>query len=492
LRFLNEFESVTSETEQTWRVRTPSAAGDKVALQENDSYFRHLAESLPQLVWTTRPDGFHDYFSRRWSEFTGQPLEQAVGDGWTAMLHPDDQALTRERWGAALSTGKLYEIEYRIRGQDGRYRWFLGRALPIRDSSGGILRWFGTCTDIDRQKKAEEALRRLDEQHRLALEAAELGTWDYGIASGIISWDARSCALFGLEAEGIRSLPVEKSFVRIHESDRERVREALAAALDPQAEGRFDAEYRMVLPDGNMRWLHSRGQTFFAGEGPERHPVRLSGVISDVSQRRNAQEAQQLLTRELSHRVKNLFAIASGMVSMTARTARTPKDMAEALRGRLGALSRAHELVRPAFAADEQHGEATTVAKLIGAILEPYVQSDSNRMALDGPAVPVGANTTTSLALVLHELATNAAKYGSLAAPEGRLSIRWTADADELRLAWIETGGPAVTEAPGLEGFGSQLARKSITGQLGGSLEYEWLGEGLVVRMRIPLDRLGH
>ena len=139
------------------------------------------------------------------------------------------------------------------------------------------------------------------------------------------------------------------------------------------------------------------------------------------------------------------------------------------------------------------HGEATTVAKLIGAILEPYVQNDANRIALDGPAVPVGANTTTSLALVLHELATNAAKYGSLADPEGRLSIRWTADADELSTSlWIETGGPAVTEAPGLEGFGSQLARKSITGQLGGSLEYEWLGEGLVVRMRIPLDRLGH
>jgi len=213
-----------------------------VAPQETDSYFRHLAESLPHLVWTTRPDGYHDYFNRRWSEFTGQPLDRAIGDGWAAMLHPDDKPLTRERWRAALLTGKPYEIEYRIRGQDGRYRWFLGRALPIRDAAGGILRWFGTCTDIDRQKKAEEALRRLDEQHRIALEVAELGTWDYGIASGIISWDARSCALFGLEAEGIRSLPVEKSFARIHEDDRERVREALAAALDPQAEGRFDAE----------------------------------------------------------------------------------------------------------------------------------------------------------------------------------------------------------------------------------------------------------
>jgi PAS domain S-box-containing protein len=460
------------------------------AQQDAESSFRTLAESLPQLVWTTRPDGFHDYFNRRWTEFTGLDPAESMGDRWVERLHPEDRAVALERWHAALASGEPYEVEYRIQGHDGRFRWFLGRALPIRDGSGRILRWFGTCTDIEGQKRAEEALRRLDEQHRLALEAAELGTWDYTIVTGIVSFDARACRLFGLAADGIRSLPLEKSFARIHEADRDRVRERLAAALDPVTGGRFDAEYRLLSADGPSRWLHVRGQTFFSGEGSARRATRISGILSDVTQRRSADEAQQLLTRELNHRVKNLFAIANGMVSMTARSAKTPREMAEALRGRLGALSRAHELVRPAFAAAHQPGSGAQMGELIGAILAPYAQPGSDRLRLEGPTVPVGANTTTSLALVLHELATNAAKYGSLSAPEGQLAIRWSVDAREVSLTWTEVGGPPLPEAPGPEGFGSLLARKSIAGQLGGTLDYDWRSDGLKVTMILPLDRL--
>jgi PAS domain S-box-containing protein len=467
--------------------------GDRAALQETEDQFRVLAETLPQLVWTTRPDGYHDYFNRRWTEFTGLTADQSIGDGWSAALHPDDRPLSAERWRIALSTGKLYEIEYRIHGESGGYRWFLGRALPMRDESGRILRWFGTCTDIQAQKTAEEALRRLDEQHRLALEAAELGTWDYAVDSGTVSCDQRSCALLGLEAEGIRSLSFEETVGRLHDDDRAAVRALVAAALDPDSDGRYDAEHRIVLPDGSSRWLHVRGQALFEKNGAARRAVRLSGVVSDATQRRSSEEARQLLTRELNHRVKNLFAIASGMVSMTARTAKSTKEMAEALRGRLGALSRAHELVRPALAAASQFGKATDFARLIEAILAPYAEHGSGeRLRLAGPPVPVGTNTTTSLALVLHELATNAAKYGCLSSPEGRLSIAWEVRDGALCMTWTETGGPPVTAAPSLEGFGSQLSRKSITGQLGGTLDYDWRPEGLVVHMTVALDRAAH
>ena len=469
------------------------AFGDKAALQETEDQFRVLAETLPQLVWTTRPDGYHDYFNRRWYEFTGLKAEQSIGDGWYAAVHHDDRPLAEERWRRALATGKLYEIEYRIRSGTGRYRWFLGRALPIRDASGKILRWFGTCTDIQGQKSAEEALRRLDKQHRLALEAAELGTWDYELESGTVSCDPRTCALLGLESEGIRNISFEETVDRIHEDDRAAVREFVAAALDPHSDGRYDAEYRIVLPDGSPRWLHVRGQALFEEDGPARRAIRLSGVVSDATERRTSEEARQLLTRELNHRVKNLFAIASGMVSMTARTAKSTKEMAEALRGRLGALSRAHELVRPALAAASQFGQATDFARLIETILAPYAEGGSaDRLQLAGDPVPIGTNTTTSLALVLHELATNAAKYGCLSAPEGRLSIGWEICDGMLHMTWTETGGPPVTEAPSLEGFGSQLSRKSITGQLGGTLKHDWRPEGLVVHMTLALDRVAH
>ena len=464
----------------------------RVAAHEDDSPFRLLAESLPQLVWTTRPDGWHDYFNARWHEFTGLDPAGLVGERWAEVIHPDDRPLARERWRQALSSGGAYEIEYRIRDAAGAYRWFLGRALPIRDESGAILRWFGTCTDIDAQKQAEEALRRLDEQHRLALEVAELGTWDYEVSDGAITGDRRACALVGQEVTGIRSLPLEETLASIHEEDRPRVKELVKAALDAGSVGRYDAEYRIVRPDGSVRWLHARGQTTFAGEGADRRAVRLSGVIGDVTGRRASEEMQHLLTRELNHRVKNLFAIANGMVSMTARTAKSTKDMADALRGRLGALSRAHELVRPAIAAANQNAQATTIEQLAAAILAPYTETAGGhkRLVLEGPAVRVGSQTTTSLALVLHELATNAAKYGCLSAASGQLVIRWTTREDAVDLTWTEGGGPPVAEEPTFEGFGSQLARKSITGQLGGTLELDRQRTGLVVRMILPLDRL--
>jgi PAS domain S-box-containing protein len=468
-------------------------SGGQSGLQETEDQFRVLAETLPQLVWTARPDGYHDYFNRRWYEFTGLPRDEPVGSGWSGVVHEEDRSRARQRWNEALASGDLYDVEYRLRGKDGTYRWFLCRALPIRGPSGEIRRWFGTCTDIEAQKQAEEALRRLDEQHRLALEAAELGTWDYSPLTGLISWDERSCSLFGIATADLRSLPFEEALARMHPDDAPRVRDGVAAALDPASDGHFEAEYRILPANGGLRWLHARGQTFFAGERPTRRAIRLSGVISDVTRRRNSEEAQQLLTRELNHRVKNLFAIASGMVSMTARTAKSTKDMAEALRGRLGALSRAHELVRPVTAPSHPPGQATDLSQLVRAILAPYAPIETqNRLQVEGEPVPVGANTTTSLALVLHELATNAAKYGCLSTPDGRLAIRWQVCSETVHLTWSESGGPAVGEAPSLEGFGSQLADKSITGQLGGTLVREWRSEGLLVTMTLALDRLAH
>ena len=188
--------------------------------------------------------------------------------------------------------------------------------------------------------------------------------------------------------------------------------------------------------------------------------------------------------------MKNLFAIANGMVSMTARTAKDPKDMANALRGRLSALSRAHELVQPAATNAPGTGADVELARLIEAVLDPYRQAGENAIIIEGPVVAVGSNTTTSLALVLHELATNAAKYGCLSSAEGALAIRWTLQDGNVDLLWVESGGPPIESPPTFEGFGTQLTQRSITGQLGGTLDREWLPEGLHVHMILPLDRL--
>jgi two-component sensor histidine kinase len=173
---------------------------------------------------------------------------------------------------------------------------------------------------------------------------------------------------------------------------------------------------------------------------------------------------------------------------MTARTAKDTKEMASALRGRLGALSRAHELVQP-IATHSHSAVQVGLHELIAAVLAPYTDDAAN-VHVRGPLVEVGSNTTTSLALVLHEFATNAAKYGCLAVPGGNLDIHWTTSETAVEIEWRERGGPPIEAEPTFEGFGSQLAQRSIAGQLGGSISRDWRSEGLCVRMILPFDRL--
>ena len=159
------------------RVRT---AGERLrnvaALRESEAKFRTIADAMPQMVWSTLPDGYHDYYNQQWYNYTGVPHNATDGDGWNDMFHPDDSARAWAAWRASLATGKVYEIQYRLRHHSGVYRWVLGRALPVRNDAGAIIRWMGTCTDIDDQKQAEDALRQasLRKDEFLAMLAHEL------------------------------------------------------------------------------------------------------------------------------------------------------------------------------------------------------------------------------------------------------------------------------------------------------------------------------
>ena len=146
------------------------------ALRESDLRWRTLADAFPHMVWSTLPDGFHDYYNSRWYEFTGVPEGTTDGEGWNDMFHPDDQERAWARWRHSLETGEPYEIEYRLRHHSGEYRWTLGRAMPIRGADGKIIRWMGTCTDIHDQKLGEEELKRQSQRKDefLAMLAHEL------------------------------------------------------------------------------------------------------------------------------------------------------------------------------------------------------------------------------------------------------------------------------------------------------------------------------
>ncbi len=217
----------------------------------------------------------------------------------------------------------------------------------------------------------------------------------------------------------------------------------------------------------------------------------MFGIFLDVTGRKQAEEANELLAGEMSHRVKNLLAIASGLTSITSRSTATTPDMARELTQRLSALGRAHDLVRPLSG---NEGKAALLGDLLAVLLAPYddMGAFSGRVRVSVPRMGVGEGAATTLALVVHELATNSMKYGALSDAAGTLDVSCTdheSDGDVI-VVWTEQGGPPVTAPAGSSGFGSKLVNRSMSAQLGGSIEHNWSEGGLIATLRMKRDRL--
>ncbi|MBV8736771.1 MAG: histidine kinase, partial [Alphaproteobacteria bacterium] len=243
-----------------------------------------------------------------------------------------------------------------------------------------------------------------------------------------------------------------------------------------EQEGYFDSGHARI-----MRELAS-----FTG-------IALS-ILQDRQQLQDAVTQQEILTAEISHRVKNLFSIVDAMIHISKRSATSVADMATILSGRLHALAAAHALVRPSFSTRESQPlqPAASLSTLILTILKPHEMVGAARFVVEGPDIRLGSQATTSLALVFHELATNAAKYGALLRDEGRVSISWGQEGEALALQWRESGGPVIAAEPVQKGFGSTLARNTIIYQLGGTFTLDWQAQGLVASFLLPLANLAH
>ena len=327
------------------------------ALAVSEGKFRAIADSMPQMVWSTLPNGFHDYYNARWYEFTGVPAGSTDGEGWNDMFHPDDQERAREVWSHSLETGDPYEIEYRLRRSDGVYRWALGRATPIRNEDGEITRWFGTCTDIEDLKRS--------------------------------------------------------------------------------------------------------------------------------------QSSKDLLSQELSHRIKNIFAVVSSLIALSAREHPEAKVFAASARDRINALARAHEFVRPHSEVSQPVIGKTTLHTFLAALFRPYIDAKGvSRVRIEGDDATFDDQAATSVALLFHELATNAAKYGALSTAGGSVLLRTRNEGDRFILTWTEQGGPRIEGTPVRQGFGSALSALSVEGQLGGRLERRWESGGLVLEADLPATAL--
>ncbi len=662
---------VTEVADRTWSALDRIRANALLVASEEKS--QTIVNSIDQMIWSTRPDGYHDFYNDRWYEYTGVPYGSTDGEAWNGMFHPEDQERAWKVWRHSLETGEPYHIEYRLRHRSGQYRWVIGRAQCTRDEEGNITRWYGTCTDIHDLKDAQGALaeqaRVMEILNRtgneiaseidlekvvqtvtdagVSLTGAEFGAFFYNVqdrsgdsytlytisgvprehfskfpmprntqvfeptfrGDGVVrSEDITKDPRYGKNApfngmpEG--HLPV-KSYLAVPVKSRsgtvigglffghsqpgiftDQSEELLlgiagqaAIAIDNanlfraaqhEIEIRQEKELALLASeefsrsvvessgdcikvlelDGSLQFMNENGcrlmevddvsqicghpwATLWPEEsaeeiekamvtaraggvgrfsafcptakgtpkwwdvvvtavpGPDGTPVRLVSISRDVTEQKKGEEARQLLLRELHHRVKNLFAIASGMVSMTARSSTTVEQMSEALKGRLNALARAHELIRSAITSDFEQQENVLLRHMIEEVIKPHIDPNGDRtVQLDGPDIMLGVQSATSMALIFHELATNAAKYGALSTPQGKLNINWLQIGGRVELSWKEHVSAGTVSQPTTQGFGTKLARASAAGQLGGSIEYHWEPDGLRIAIIADASQL--
>ena len=315
---------------------------------------------------------------------------------------------------------------------------------------------------------------------RTALDAAGIALWSWRVDTGEVTLDERGCELWGLPPT---NLTLDALSARIDPPDPWLVRtsfEATRVKPDP-----YSLEFRVRCGD-ETRWIGARG--LGADEGL--HGRVMSAIFMNVTERRRSDEARELLAGEMSHRVKNLFAIATSLTAIASRSAATTAEMAKDLTQRLATLGRAHDLIR-----DSTHSGGHQTARLSD-LFEVFLSAYDDRGSVGGKvhvsvaSTMVGEAATTALALIIHELVTNSAKYGALSTPTGSLDVSSSEEDGVVTIVWSERGGPVVVVPTKQPGFGSGLVARTVAGQLGGSVAYDWLQAGVRITLCLSGDRL--
>jgi PAS domain S-box-containing protein len=442
--------------------------------RHNEQHLRAILDTMPQIVWSNRPDGYHDYFNLRWYQLTGRSPDESHGSGWNPALHPDDRERAFQTWKHALANGEPYIIEYRLKESTGEYRWFIGRALPVRGRDGQIERWYGTCTDIHDLKLAQAALTQSEERRRIAAQSARIGVWDYDPQTKSLTWDDQTQGL--LDCPSDLEISYEVFLSRVHPNDRPRVESCINRAFDPTGDGSYDCQYRVQLNNGAVRWIGALGKVYF-GDG---RATRFIGTAQDLTEQKRAEERENLIKKELHHRVKNTLATVQAIAGSTMKSAGSMEEFRNTFADRLASLGKTHTLIT------ENVWQSVRLHDLLSLELAPYSESGSARVALNGPEVDIPAEWAVTLGMAVHELTTNAAKYGALSGTCGCVTVTWQYAIDGcLEISWEEMHGPPV-KPPGRLGFGTQLLQRVLATQLEAdvSITYPPEGASISIRMR--------
>ncbi|AYV46591.1 histidine kinase [Caulobacter flavus] len=326
--------------------------------------------------------------------------------------------------------------------------------------------------------------RRTEERLKFALDSGRLGSWELDVETR--AYDASDICKSNYGRAADQDFGFDDLVATIHASDRERMLKAMDEAI--RTGGDYDIEYRVVIPSGETRWVHARGRAAVRDETPVigGGVRRMAGVSLDVTERKRAEERQRLLLNELNHRVKNTLVTVQSMAAQTLRAAENLDAFREAFEARLIALSQTHNLLT------EQNWESASLREIVDAELEAFAGRE--RLDFDYTRdLRLNPKATVAVGMAVHELATNAAKYGALSTSEGRVTVAWSVEPPQapgrLVLTWTERGGPPVT-TPSRRGFGARLLEKGLAGELSGVVRLAYDQSGLVCAMTLPLAAL--
>jgi len=315
-------------------------------------------------------------------------------------------------------------------------------------------------------------LRQSERLRSLALYAGQMGSWEWNVGRGSTVWDQGQCEIFGVPStfvptlENVQPLINPQDFELLVRAFRKVTKEA----------NTFQTEFRVMRPNGDVRWCTGTAAASFDDSG---RLVWLSGVTADITERKRAEERQILLAEEVDHRARNVVAVVQSIMRLT--RADTIDEYIGALDGRIGALSNAHRLLAGS------RWEGADLTRLVEEEFAPYRASGNERVLTRGPIVLLPPATAQTIALALHELATNAAKYGALSTDSGRVELTWRNEPGKIEVVWAESGGPEIS-APTRQGYGSRAIIAGIERQLGGVVNFDWQPGGLRCTLSVPHD----
>ena len=451
-----------------------------------------ILQSLPVAVYTTDAAGKITFYNEAAAQLWGVRPELGKSEfcGSWKLYWPDGTPLPHHDCPMALALREKRPIrgmEAVAERPDGTRVTFIPYPSPLFDASGALIGAVNTLVDISERHEIEKRIRESEARYRgiaAIVEFSDDAVVTKDLDGIITSWNHGATRLFGYEPDEVIGKPIT-ILIPTERHDEE------PGILARIRRGERIDHYETVrqCKDGSRIDI---SLTVSPVKDPEGNIIGASKIARDITERRRAEQQQRLLLREMDHRIKNLFALTSSVVALSARSAATPEELASALRARLAALARANSLT---LAVTSEGGrrieQSTTLHALIRTILSPYEDGIGDRtakVAIRGPDIRLAGSMVTTFALLLHEFATNAAKYGALSTPAGHIDIACSESDGQFALSWQERDGPRIESHGDTEGFGSLLARATVD-QLRGELSRDWKPEGLTIRLSVDRDR---